>query len=373
MLSQKYFVPRAISNKQKLLLIDDDPSVISSLRFVLGGSYDVSSAATIREGLRIFEELRPPLVILDLRLPDGNGVDALREIRRMDPHAAVVILTAYSTRMAAEESLRLGAIDYVNKPFTVDDFRERIDRLAKSVAARPAEAGAPAGEPPEPMDIQTASAAFLHDVAGPLSSLMVTSDLLKHRLTSEQSFDRDEIGELAAMMTDNVRYMSALLEQWRTFSALDISLRDKCLVQKAIDLAVRQIMAMEQESKVVFQMKAPRGEFNVPGNHFALARVLINLLKNAYEAAPANGRGRVSLSMTAAKQVLRLVISDNGPGIEEEQLPKIFLPHYTTKEGGRGLGLFICKKIVEAVGGQIAVRVPGEMTGTDFIVTLPLV
>jgi signal transduction histidine kinase len=192
-------------------------------------------------------------------------------------------------------------------------------------------------------------------------------------LTSEEPFDRDEIAELAGMMTDNVRYMSALLEQWRTFSALDISLRDKCLVQKAVDLAVRQIMAMEQESKVVFQMKAPRGEFNVAGNHFALARVLINLLKNAYEAAPANGRGRVSLSLTAAKGELRLVISDNGPGIEEEQMPKIFLPQYTTKEGGRGLGLFICKKIVEAIGGQITVRVPGEMTGTDFIVTLPLV
>lgn len=358
-------------------MIDDDPGVIASLRFVFDADYDVYPATTIGEGLRLFEKIRPLIVLLDLKLPDGSGIDALREIRRIDPGAIVVILTAYSTRLAAEESLRLGAVDYVNKPFTVDDLRSRVAKLASFVhppSLRPpsqAPAKKTEGNLSELQEIQNASAAFLHDVAGPLSGLTVASDLMNQRLQMDEATS-EEIISLAAMVADNVRYMGALLEQWRTFSELHVSLRDKCHIQAAIDLAVRQVMSLMPSSNVVFQIQAQRGTHYVPGNHFALARVLINLLKNAYEAVSPNC-GRISLTVTTTDTHLQIVVSDNGPGVPADQIPKLFLPQFTTKSGGRGLGLFIAKKIIEAVKGTITTHVPGNMLGTDFIITLPLV
>src|SRR5882762_7151128 len=109
MLSENVETQVIANDRQQLLLINDDPSIIASLRLLFEGDYDIYDASTVGEGLRLFAAIRPPLVILDLKLPDRWGIEALREIRSINPAAAVVILTGYSTRFAAEESLRLGA------------------------------------------------------------------------------------------------------------------------------------------------------------------------------------------------------------------------------------------------------------------------
>jgi signal transduction histidine kinase len=372
--------PVELTVKQELLLVDDDPSVLASLRLLFSDSYNTYTASTVGEGIRIFDKIRPKIVILDLNLPDGSGLDGLRAIREIDPEAAVVILTGYSTRLTAEESLRLGAVDYVNKPFTTEDLKGRIAKLAdlaqrrlpsadKSVEATLEKSVQHFGDFQE---LQNASAAFLHDVAGPLSSLMAGSDLLSQKVNEKDEITSGEIVPLVSMMADSARYLRALVEQWRTFSELHILMRDRCDVQKAIDLAVNQVMEVMAPSSVIFQIQFQRTVNDVPGNHFALARVLINLLKNAYEAvSPAYGR--ICLTVTTTETEMQFVVSDNGPGICPSQMPKLFIPQFTTKSNGRGLGLFISKKIVEAIQGKITVLTPGHMLGTDFIVTLPLV
>jgi C4-dicarboxylate-specific signal transduction histidine kinase len=125
-------------------------------------------------------------------------------------------------------------------------------------------------------------------------------------------------------------------------------------------------------SKVVLQIQSQRDIHQVAGNHFALARVLINLIKNAFEAV-SPVEGRIRLTVTTTDDTMQLVVSDNGPGIAPDVLTKIFTPLFSTKAGGRGMGLFISNKIIEAVEGKLTVRSPGAMLGTDFIITLPLV
>ncbi len=87
-------------------------------------------------GLQLFEEIHPEIVLLDLRLPDRSGIEALREIRKINQTAPVLILTGYSTRLAAEESLRLGATDYINKPFNSNELSRKIERLALATTIR---------------------------------------------------------------------------------------------------------------------------------------------------------------------------------------------------------------------------------------------
>ncbi|TXK85791.1 ATP-binding protein [Paenibacillus sp. N3.4] len=100
-----------------------------------------------------------------------------------------------------------------------------------------------------------------------------------------------------------------------------------------------------------------------------MIQLLLNLVKNACEAMEENGLVQIKLSRDLKNATF--VIADNGPGIPEDQLEKIFHPFYTTKESGTGLGLSICYKIVQDHQGTFEVESELNL-GTRFIITMPL-
>jgi signal transduction histidine kinase len=100
-----------------------------------------------------------------------------------------------------------------------------------------------------------------------------------------------------------------------------------------------------------------------------IKRVFVNLIKNSVEAMPEGGN--LTIRSKAMKDKVRIAFSDTGPGMSKEVLDRIFVPLFTTKAKGMGLGLSICKRIVEAHGGSIA----AESTlgkGTTFTMTIPV-
>ena len=103
-----------------------------------------------------------------------------------------------------------------------------------------------------------------------------------------------------------------------------------------------------------------------PG-HFVIRQVLNALVKNAVEASPSGQR--VQLSCECTSGVLRFLVKDSGSGMSSDQLARVAEPFYTTKESGMGLGLSICKSVVEAHNGIISADSGPE--GTRFIVELP--
>lgn len=105
-----------------------------------------------------------------------------------------------------------------------------------------------------------------------------------------------------------------------------------------------------------------------------LKQVLLNILKNAFEAIQesANAKqGKISISCSTTKKHCIISISDNGKGMDETTLQQIFSPFFTTKEHGNGIGLSVCKKIVELHSGTLTVE-SAKNFGTTFYVTLPL-
>ena len=113
---------------------------------------------------------------------------------------------------------------------------------------------------------------------------------------------------------------------------------------------------------------------NVPGDEGLLRQAILNLVRNAAESAATRpSGGRVTLHgylEQGARPGQRICITDNGPGISSEDLPKIFLPFYTTKANGTGLGLAVVQKIIIQHGGTIEARNQPE-GGAEFIVWLP--
>ena len=107
----------AMSELPKVLVIDDDSGVRQVLARVLGGKYRVESASTGAEGLRKAGLLKPDLVLLDLRLPKMNGMSVLQAIKKMNEDIPIIMLTAHGNIGSAVQAIKLGAIDYLEKPF----------------------------------------------------------------------------------------------------------------------------------------------------------------------------------------------------------------------------------------------------------------
>jgi len=109
---------------RKIVVIDDDPSLRRVLEYNLQEEgYDVCAAASGEEGVRIFADVNPDLVITDLKMPGMDGFSVLREVRERSPDTLVIIITAYGAIETAVEAMKLGAYDYVTKPFNRDELK----------------------------------------------------------------------------------------------------------------------------------------------------------------------------------------------------------------------------------------------------------
>ena len=112
------------------LVIDDDEVVRKTcVELLEARGHKTLSAATVGEGLRLFSEHRPAAVLLDLRLPDGTGIDVLREFQRQAPGTPVVVISGHGSVAEAVEAMKVGATDFLEKPVSRDRLFQILDRI----------------------------------------------------------------------------------------------------------------------------------------------------------------------------------------------------------------------------------------------------
>jgi two-component system nitrogen regulation response regulator NtrX len=128
-----------VAERPLVLVIDDDSALRQiCLDMLAARGYRTLGAASVGEGLRTFGERRPAAVLLDLKLPDGTGLDVLRELQRRSPVTPVVVISGYGKVEDAVEAMRLGAAEYLEKPVAQERLYEVLD---KTLAPLPAGAG----------------------------------------------------------------------------------------------------------------------------------------------------------------------------------------------------------------------------------------
>ncbi len=120
-------------SKPRILVIDDEAIVRISCRKCLAlEGYDVTVAGTGLEGLKSTETERYDLILTDLKMPDMDGMEFLVKMKQAQPEAKVIMITGYSTVEHAEEALRLGAYNYIEKPFTPDTLVAAVKKALES-------------------------------------------------------------------------------------------------------------------------------------------------------------------------------------------------------------------------------------------------
>lgn len=115
-------------SKADVLIIDDEKNILLTLKKALtGADYSVETATSGETGLEMAEEVDPEVVLLDLKLPGMNGLEVLRQLE--DHRANVIMITGHGSVETAVESLKSGAVDYLRKPFSPDEIRDKVNEV----------------------------------------------------------------------------------------------------------------------------------------------------------------------------------------------------------------------------------------------------
>lgn len=211
----------------------------------------------------------------------------------------------------------------------------------------------------------TAVSMIAHEIRNPLT--LVSSSL---QVIEAQHPEVKEFYNWKQTMED-IQFMCSLLNELSTFnnsSSLHHSVFriDKLLKNIAVSFA---IALDSEESHISFSSRISPDTGDFTGDKIKLEQVILNLLRNAKEAVKEDG----IISLSADRENSNIVITcrDNGCGIPDDEIDKIFDPFFTRKEGGTGLGLSLSKRIVESHGGTISALSSAE-SGTVFTITLPV-
>ncbi len=208
-----------------------------------------------------------------------------------------------------------------------------------------------------------------HEIKNPLTPMKLNVQHLERQLKSNNQ-DPKELKKRVQKITDN------LIDQIQSLNniASDFSKFSQPLDEEFTKVNLASILKSvaelyKHDETVDIKFEADRNPAHVRGIPDELKRVIINLVKNAYEAMSDNG-GEIVLRLYHQQKHVFIEVEDNGRGIAEEDRPNIFVPNFSTKSSGTGLGLAICKKIIEAHEGSITFA-SVEDEGTTFVIKLP--
>ncbi|MGD0956741.1 MAG: ATP-binding protein [Candidatus Acidiferrales bacterium] len=181
-----------------------------------------------------------------------------------------------------------------------------------------------------------------------------------------------EIRESSERILDQTRSLTHVVTEFLRFAKPLEICYETVLMQPLVERVAEEL----QEAVPPCTVECEGTFVDLPGDEALLRQALVNLTRNAVEAAHATGSApRVTISGTTedlgGRKWQRICVSDNGPGIPEHDLPKIFLPFYTTKSEGTGLGLAVVQKVALQHGGSIEAR-NRSGGGADFVLWLPL-
>jgi len=138
-----------------ILVMEDDLSVAKGLEMVLSEEgFDVNLAGTGKLALEAFKQKRFDLLVADLRLPDINGMEVIKQIKAAKPETEVIVITGYGTAATAVEAMKLGVHDFLPKPFTEDQIKKAIDEALQEHVKKPAAAAVPKAQTEEEKLIQ---------------------------------------------------------------------------------------------------------------------------------------------------------------------------------------------------------------------------
>ena len=357
------------TTRPKVLVVDDEYGPRESIAFTLGTEFEVDTAERAVEAIEKIKAGGFSVVILDIRMPEMDGIKALGKIREIDPQVAVVMLTGYGTLHTAQQAMLGGANQYLRKPPDIEELLEAVRKQAEGTEIRRKEAYANAVarelssklkreiEETEPQVWQgRASVELVHDLANPLTVMIGYAGLIGDEAKKLATVDRaraEKLSGYASIVERASEYCHYLAENWRQSTRKLAEFSDVDLV--ALAREVREVIFFSNAGIVLEGM----GTAVVRGSSFELARVFQNLFRNALEAEATE----LTVRFTRRNDRVEVAVVDNGKGMDADTAKNALKGGFSTKEHGTGLGLSICRHLTGSHGAELSLESePGKGT-----------
>ncbi|MDD4182680.1 MAG: response regulator [Candidatus Omnitrophica bacterium] len=121
-----------MNERRTILICDDEEGVRESLNLILGEEYKVDFVNNGNEALQYLSKTNPDLVIMDIKMPQKNGLETLKELRQKKPNLKVIMVTGYQSVETAAEASKCGILEYITKPFESSLVKETVQKALKS-------------------------------------------------------------------------------------------------------------------------------------------------------------------------------------------------------------------------------------------------
>ena len=334
---------------KKILLVDDNYTNILLLKSMLTEDgytsiFDVNSA---KEAYKYLEKEKVDLILLDVMMPDIDGIEACRTIKQMPKHShtPIIMVTADDSDETLKASFDAGADDFTVKPVNFVNLNSRMQNVFIHK------------EKDELILNQTRSAAIndiidalAHQWRQPLSAISATA--MNIGISYElNDINKETLNGQLQEISNYVQELSTTIDDIREISKVDFK-ASSIDINKLIKYVINIIDIGYENNKISIQLQEQElKKILIYPNE--LTRVILNILINSQEAfirnKPKHNDNKVIISTSQDEIYTTITILDNAGGIDSSSLTKVFDPYFSTKneKNGKGLGLHNCKQIIE--------------------------
>lgn len=357
---------------RKLLIVDDEEGIRKVMGIFLADmGYEVHSAENGEEALRIFSEVKPPIVLTDIKMPGMDGIELLKRLKSESPDTEVIMITGHGDINLAIRSLKFEATDFITKPVNdealeislkraherirmrqmLKAYTENLERLVeeKSKKLVDAERLAAIGE---------TVAGLSHTIKNIASGLKGGIFVLEKGMElDDKSFQRQG-WEMVKGNVDKITNLSLNLLNYAKSTELHCQMCDPNVPAAEV---VELMSPLAKENGIALKMELAEDIPEIDFDPEALHLCLVNLVKNAIDACVEDdccekAKEIILGTCRAENGGAEYFVADNCGGMEEEILERIFQCFFSTKgTRGTGIGLMLTKKIVDAHRGSIDV------------------
>lgn len=362
----------APQKKAPTILIVDDEVVIRELCAKALTGYDVFQAGTCKDALSIYVKESIDLILTDVMMPGGTGLDLLRRVKIIDPMAVVIIMTGFVEKNIILGALKEGADDFINKPLNLLQLKTAVEKALAKKALKEELANLKKLDHLKSIFLSLIS----HKLRTPITTISLFLQDIQHGVydMNDPSFSQN-----VKMINDETLYLTRMVSDLLAFSQVmdggGVGLqRELC----DLNLIVAAIVHGSQEAQSKPGIETDFHEVSLPPLSLDRRKItfaLQQIIENAYKFS--GEVGNVTISLFDGGDNVCVLVSDTGVGIPRDEIPKVFEKFYQIDPGntgqvrGFGLGLFYAREFIRLHGGSINLdSQPG--LGATVTVTLPL-
>ncbi len=370
-----------------LLYVEDDKATVEVMEEVLKSKVkEFFVAYDGEEGIQSYKKNMPDIILTDINMPRLNGIEMAKEIKKINPSQAIILLTAFNENNLLHQSVDLGVDGYVTKPIT--DISKVIDPLRKT--AQRLQGVLDKQKLQKLLEVQGKTAAvgemlsnIAHQWRQPLSVITMHASSIKLLIDMDEEITKEMLMDCSNGVMHQANYLSETIDDFRDFFQGDTTKIVEINISEVTHKLEKLIKSSFNNNFIKYRVKI-ENDFVLKVNENQLIQALINICNNAKDAITAQKQTDnlyFFIDITNHKGRATIKLRDSGGGIDKDIIEKVYEPYFTTKHPsiGTGIGLYMSHQIVtKQLKGSIQVEnikyeyENKKLYGAEFTIDFPL-